>query len=202
MPSGSRLCRYRSRTDSTCRIPRCRNHFPNYSRVAANHDRRLRRCTIRTACSPAQKSLASSVSPWQPCAGGGTSASAPMASRSDAMSAIDCRTSALRSIGNTVHSRPDGRLARRQGDTNRRHRKAGRRTVAPATALPQARTHATLHALGRRAVVARRGDNSTGHRGSHLDPSRTKITLGAMDEQWYAGQINLRARTRGATKAR
>jgi hypothetical protein len=118
------------------------------------------------------------------------------------MSPIDCRTSALRSIGNTVHSRPDGRLARRQEDTNRRNRKAGRRTVAPATALPQARTHATLHALGRRAVVARRGDNSTGHRGSHLDPSRTKITLGAMAQQWYAGQINLRARTRGATKAR
>jgi len=38
--------------------------------------------------------------------------------------------------------------------------------------------------------------------GSHLDPSRTKITLGAMAQQWYAGQINLRARTRGATKAR
>src|SRR6185312_5876742 len=28
-------------TASTCRIPRCRNHFPNYGRVAANHDRKV-----------------------------------------------------------------------------------------------------------------------------------------------------------------
>ncbi len=32
--------------------------------------------------------------------------------------------------------------------------------------------------------------------GSYVDPSRAKVTVGTMAEQWFAGKINLRATTR------
>jgi hypothetical protein len=32
--------------------------------------------------------------------------------------------------------------------------------------------------------------------GSYVDPSRAKVTVGTVAEQWFAGKINLRATTR------
>ena len=55
--------------------------------------------------------------------------------------------------------------------------------------------HARHFARRSTRSVARLGDHRRRH-GPYVDPSRAKVTVGTMAEQWFAGKINLRVRPR------